>query len=209
MAEHLSVSQKYVENGSGISFWLETFHNAFTYKITGEQKSDLVLCVWDGNEFGEVNHLEFGGHKKVFGNAVYARISLDNNAKIMNEKLNLYSTKIDYEINRSVGNPALRRIGNDNYILIYMENFNLYKINVNNLIDTCINCFGDACDKNPSQYFWNYEDLRIDTTYERYSVNPKYLKREKPSFKILYEAEGCRVDKYKEEDSSYVVDRYF
>lgn len=217
MYGYMSVKDKYEGEAIGKSFWLNTFKNAFTYTVDG---TFLKLVIWDGQngEFGNIDineSLKNVTIKNLNDGSECFRITLDNNANMYKRDKDSYvMIKPSMALGSNLlvkNNPLVIRIGSDNYIV--------YKLNIKDVknpeklkddfVRCCVEMFGDANDRNEFEYYWNFEDGITDTYYERYTKSSSLIIRYSNEFKIAYEPHGCRVDKYKEEDASYVVDRYF
>lgn len=210
MAEYLTFKDKYAES-EGQSFWVKTFKNAFMYKFSDGK---IKLCVWDGEagEFGEVSEDYSTENVKYLkgGNRCF-RIALDNNLKLFDDNMSNYNCGVGQNSTKkhiSFGNPFVYKIGSDNYLVCELKPFST-SVNIDNINKCCVEMFGDAINRTYYEYYWNFVDGSVDTTYEKYVLEESLMLNYKEPFKVLYWANGCRIDKYKEEDSSYVVDRYF
>lgn len=215
MSSYITFGEKYRNNGKNNAFWVKTFKNAFTYSYEGGY---IKLMAWDGEtgEFYDASE-EYDKYdvKCLRDGTKCYRINMDNNLKLVDDKLQPYTVNVDGMGVKyvSYSNPFVIRIGTDNYLVYKIQaevsSDKKKSDNIKKVLDCCINMFGDAINRVDAEYYWNDYRDSIDTTYERYSkVSSLELKYSNP-FKILYEPHGCRVDKYKKEDSSYIADRYF
>lgn len=213
MSGYITVKDKYEGEGKNQSFWVKTFRNAFTYSVIGDYVELMIWNAEDG-EFSKVDDdYETESMKYLKDGTKCYRIAPDNNAKMWDETINgQKSLAIESKL-YSYDNPALIKIGFDFYLVKRFKLANRTDKDKSKfcktLVEYCVFMLGDANDRNVAEYYWNFDDDAIDTSYERYSIVNSLVDIHSLPFVLSYQSHGCRIDKYKEEDSSYVVDRYF